>query len=151
MFRVLQNGFLHPSLADLTHDPAGCWGQIKKGMLMRISTASVIVAALSLGTPAWAQAQGAQPKAPPQAQSDQSTVIRSIEFVNIKDLTPEVRSKVEDVVAKASEDDLRKLRDSIDASPEAVSALKAKGLSSSQVVAINFTNGVLTLFAKTAS
>jgi hypothetical protein len=68
------------------------------------------------------QAQGAQPKAPPQAQSDQSTVIRSIEVVNIKDLTPEVRSKVEDVVAKASEDDLRKLRDSIDASPEAVSA-----------------------------
>ena len=117
---------------------------------MRISTASVIIAALSLGTPAWVHAQGAQPKAPPQAQSDQSTVIRSIEVVNIKDLTPEVRSKVEDVAAKASEDDLRKLRDSIDASPEAVSALKAKGLSSAQVVAVTLTtNGVLTLFAKT--
>jgi hypothetical protein len=61
-----------------------------------------------------------------------------------------VRSKVEDVVAKASDDDLQKLRHSIDASPEAVSALKAKGLSSAQVVAINLTNGVLTLFAKTA-
>jgi len=117
---------------------------------MRISTASVIIAALSLGTPAWVHAQGAQPKAPPQAQSDQSTVIRSIEVVNIKDLTPEIRSKVEDVAAKASEDDLRKLRDSIDASPEAVSALKAKGLSSSQVVAVTLTtNGVLRLFAKT--
>jgi hypothetical protein len=125
-------------------------GQIKKGMLMRISTASVIVAALSLGTPAWVQAQGVQPKSPPQAQSDQSTVIRSIQVVNIKDLNPEVRSKVEDVVAKASDDDLQKLRHSIDASPEAVSALKAKGLSSAQVVAINLTNGVLTLFAKTA-
>ena len=89
--------------------------------------------------------------APPQAQSDQSPVIRSIEVVDIKDLTPEVRSKVEDVVAKASEDDLRQLRDSIDASPEAVSALKAKGLSSAQVVAVTLTtNGVLTLFAKTA-
>jgi Spy/CpxP family protein refolding chaperone len=117
---------------------------------MRISTASVIVAALSLGTPAWVQAQGAQPKAPPQAQSDQSTVIRSIQVVDIKDLKPEVRSKVEDVVAKTSEDDLRQLRQSIDATPEAVSALKAKGLSSSQVVAINLENGVLTLFAKTA-
>jgi len=33
--------------------------------------------------------------------------------------------------------------------PEAASALKAKGLSSSQVFAVNITDGVLTLFAKT--
>ncbi|WP_338028990.1 MULTISPECIES: hypothetical protein [Bradyrhizobium] len=117
---------------------------------MRISTASVIVAALSLGTPAWAQVQGTQPKAPPQAQSDESTTIRSIQVVNIKDLQPDVRSKIEAVVAKASEDDLRNLRGSIEGSAEAVSALKAKGLSSSQVVAVNLANGVLTLFAKTA-
>ncbi|WGS19657.1 hypothetical protein [Bradyrhizobium sp. ISRA463] len=61
-----------------------------------------------------------------------------------------MRSKVENVVAKASEDDLRRLQQSVEASPEAVSALKAKGLSSSQVVAVNLTNGILTLFAKTA-
>jgi len=34
--------------------------------------------------------------------------------------------------------------------PEAASALKAKGLSSSHVVAINIADGVLTIFAKTA-
>jgi hypothetical protein len=117
---------------------------------MRMSVASVIVAALTFGTPAWVQAQGAQPKPPPQAQSDQPAVIRSIQVVNIKDLKPEMRSKVEDVVATKSEDDLRKLRESLDAVPEAVSALKEKGLSSSQVVAVNLNNGVLTLFAKTA-
>ena len=118
---------------------------------MRLSTASVIVAAaLSLGAPAFAQAQGAQPKAQAQTPSDQSTVIRSIQVVNIKDLKPEVRSKVENVAAQTSEDDLRSLRSSIDATPEATSALKAKGLSSSQVVAINITDGVLTLFAKIA-
>jgi len=118
---------------------------------MRLSTASVIVAAaLSLGAPAFAQAQGAQPKAQAQTPSDQSTVIRSIQVVNIKDLEPEVRSKVENVAAQTSEDDLRSLRRSIDATPEAASALKAKGLSSSQVVAINITDGVLTLFAKIA-
>ena len=61
-----------------------------------------------------------------------------------------VRSKVDDVVAHTSEDDMQSLRRSIDSTPEAASALKAKGLSSSQVVAINIAGGVLTMFAKTA-
>jgi hypothetical protein len=123
---------------------------------MRIFTASVIIAALSLGTPAFVQAQGAssQPKAQtPKAQTppDQSsTVIRSIQVVDIKDLKPALRSKVDEVVAHTSEEDMQSLRKSIDATPEAASALKAKGLSSSQVVAINIVDGVLTLFAKTA-
>ncbi len=117
---------------------------------MRISTASVIIAALSLGTPAFAQAQGAQPKEQAPSPSDQSTVIRSIQVVNIKDLKPEVRSKIENVAAQTTENDLRSLRSSIDATPEATAALKAKGLNSSQVVAINIADGVLTLFAKTA-
>ena len=116
---------------------------------MRISTASVIIAALSLGPPAFAQAQGAQPNAQAQTPSDQSTVIRSTQVVNIKDLNPEVRSKVEKLAAQTSEHDLRSLWSSIDATPEAASTLKAKGLSSSQVFAVNITDGVLTLFAKT--
>jgi 3-methyladenine DNA glycosylase AlkD len=124
-------------------------------MTMRISTASVIVAALSLAPLALVQAQGTPSKAPAQQETqtpaDQSTVIRSIQVVNIKDLKPEIRSKVETVAAKTSEDDLKSLRSSIDATPEAVSALKAKGLSSAQVVAINIADGVLTLFAKTAA
>ena len=118
---------------------------------MRIVTASVIIAALSLGTPAFVQAQGApsQPEAQtPPAQS--STVIRSIQVVDIKELEPALRSKVDEVVAQTSEEDLQSLRKSIDATPEAASALKAKGLSSSHVVAINIADGVLTIFAKTA-
>ena len=116
---------------------------------MRIFPASVIIAVLSLGTPAWVQAQGAQPEAP-QARSDPSTVIRNIQVLDIKDLKPEARSKVDAIAANLSEEDLQTIRNSIDATPGAVSALKAKGLSSSQVVAINLENGVLTLFAKTA-
>jgi hypothetical protein len=118
---------------------------------MRIFTASVIVAALSLGTPAFVQAQGtpSQPEArTPPAQS--STTIRSIQIVDVKELQPAVRSKVEDIVAHTSEEDLQSLRQSIDASPQVASALKGKGLSSSQVVAINIADGVLTLFARTA-
>jgi hypothetical protein len=45
---------------------------------------------------------------------------------------------------------MQSLRKPIDATPEAASALKAKGLRSSQVVAINITGGVLTMFAKIA-
>jgi hypothetical protein len=119
-------------------------------MTMRIITASVIIAAVSLGTPAFVQAQApSQPEA--QTPPDQSsTVIRSIQVVDIKDLKPAVRSKVDEIVAQTSAEDIQSLRKSIDATPEAASALKAKGLSSSQVVAINLAEGVLTLITKTA-
>jgi hypothetical protein len=118
---------------------------------MRIFTASVIIAALSLGAPAFVQAQGASSQPEAQTPPDQSsTVIRSIQVVDIKDLKPALRSKVDEVVAHTSEEDMQSLRKSIDATPEAASALKAKGLSSSQVIAINIVDGILTLFAKTA-
>jgi hypothetical protein len=118
---------------------------------MRLFTASAIIAAISLGTPAFVQAQGTPSQSEaqkPPAQS--STVIESIQVVDVKDLKPEVRSKVDDIVAHTSEEDMQSLRKSIDATPEVASALKAKGLSSSQVVAFNIADGVLTLFAKTA-
>ena len=118
---------------------------------MRIFMASVIVAAVALGTPAFVQAQGVSPQ--PEAQTppaESSTVIHKIQVVDVKDLTPAVRSKVDDVVAQTGEEEMQSLRKSIDATPEVASALKAKGLSSSQVVAINIADGVLTLFAKTA-
>jgi hypothetical protein len=125
--------------------------ELRKGMTMRILTASVIVAALSFATPAFVQAQGASPQ--PQAEeapARSGTVIRSIQVVDIKQLQPEVRAKVEEIVARTSEEDLQSLRKSIDATPEADSALKVKGLTSSQVVAINIADGVLTMIAKTA-
>ena len=120
---------------------------------MRIFTASVIIAAVSLGTPAFVQAQGARVPSQSEAQTppaQSSTVIRSIQVVDIKELEPAIRSKVDEVVAHTSDEDMQSLRKSIDATPEVASALKAKGLSSSQVVAINIADGVLTLFAKTA-
>jgi hypothetical protein len=117
---------------------------------MRIFTASVIIAAVSLGTPAFVQAQEAPSQSEAQTPPAQSsTVIRSIEVVDLKELQPAVRSKVDDVVAQTSEEDLQSLRKSIDATPEAASALKAKGLSSLQIVAINIADGVLTLITKT--
>ena len=119
---------------------------------MRIFTASVIIAALSFGTPAFVQAQGAAPSQPEaQTPPDQSSaVIRSIQIVDVKDLKPAVRSKVNDIISQTSDEEMQSLRSSIDATPEAAAALKAKGLNSSHVVAINLADGVLTIFAKTA-
>src|ERR1700727_1423590 len=126
--------------------------QTGKGVTMRIFTASVIIAALCLGTPALVRAQGAAPSQPEtQTPADQSsTIIRSIQVVDVKDLKPALRSKVDEVVAQTSEEDMQSLRKSIDATPEAASALKAKGLNSSHVVAINVADGVLTMFTRTA-
>jgi hypothetical protein len=118
---------------------------------MRIFTASAIIAGLSLGTPAFVQAQGAAPSQSeaqkPPVQS--STVIRSIQVVDVKDLQPGVRSKVDEIVAQTSDEEMQVLRKVIDASPGVAAALKAKGLNSSHVVAINVADGILTMFTKT--
>ena len=118
---------------------------------MRIFTASAIATALALGTPAFVQAQARSPQSQAQTPAAQpNKLIQSVRIVNVKDLKPEMRSKVDDVVARTSQEDMQSLRKSIDATPEAASALKAQGLNSSQVVAINIAGGVLTMFAKTA-
>jgi Spy/CpxP family protein refolding chaperone len=122
---------------------------------MRIFTASAIAAALAFGTPAFVQAQAQAQGTPPQSEAQTppaqpNKLIKSVQIVNVKDLKPEIRSKVDDVAAHTSAEDMQSLRQSIDATPEAASALKAEGLSSSQVVAINIAGGVLTLFARTA-
>src|ERR1700682_1621643 len=120
-------------------------------MTMRIFTASVIIAAVSLGTPAFVQAQGAPSQPEAQTPPDQSSaVIRSIQIVDVKDLKPEVRSKVNDIISHTSNEEMQSLRKSIDANPEVAAALKAKGLNSSHVVAINVADGVLTMFTKPA-
>ena len=114
--------------------------------------ASAVVAALSLvGTPAFVQAQGATPQ--PDAESppaQSSTVIRSIQVVDVKELQPAIRAQVDKIIADTSDEDIQSLRKSIDAVPQATAALKAKGVSSSQVVAINIADGVLTMFTKMA-
>ncbi|MBR1120633.1 hypothetical protein JQ628_03825 [Bradyrhizobium lablabi] len=118
-------------------------------MTMRISTAFVVIATLFLGTPAFAQRAPSQSGAEtPSTQS--GTVVTSIQVVDVKELQPAVRSKVDEIIAQTSDTEIQSLRKSIDDMPEATSALKAKGLNSSQVVAISIADGVLTMITKTA-
>jgi hypothetical protein len=95
-----------------------------------------------------AQSHG-NPASSGSEQSQQTVTIRSIQVVDVEDLQSEVRSKVDALLASTKQEDLQSLRASIDATPQAVSALKAKGRVTAQVVAINIDeNGVLTMFTK---
>jgi hypothetical protein len=120
---------------------------------MRALTTSAILIGLALGTPAFAQGTPQRAPSQPAPQAQQSAPqIKSVQIVDIKDLPQDVRSQVDELASKTSEQDMQSLRKSIDASPGVTSALKAKGLSSAQVVAMNVDkDGVLTLFAKKAT
>jgi hypothetical protein len=126
---------------------------IRKGTTMRAITTSAILLSLALGTPAFAQGTTKGAPAQPEAQAQESAPqIKSVQVVDVKDLPQDVRSQVDELAAHTSEQDLQSLRKSIDASPGVSSALKAKGLSSAQIVAANVDkDGVLTLFAKKAT
>lgn len=116
---------------------------------MRMLTTVATGALLVFGVPALAQAPAKQPPAQSQAQSQPT--IRSVQVVDVKDLSPDVRKQVDELVSRTTQEDLQSLRTSIDASPTISSALKAKGVSSAQVVAINIDDkGMLTMFTKTA-
>ncbi|MEO6945629.1 MAG: hypothetical protein ABI150_03300 [Nitrobacter sp.] len=115
---------------------------------MRTFTLPVVVALLLAGSPlAVAQTSPSQSQTEPQ----KGTAIRSIQVVDVEELKADVRSKVDALVANTKQDEIQSLRNSIEAIPQAVSALKAKGRNSAQVVAINIDqNGVLTMFTKVA-
>ena len=122
---------------------------------MRTLTLSTAVALLLAGSPmAVAQtspSQNSPAPAPSQSQteSEKGVTVRSIQVVDVEELNADVRSKVDALVANTKQEEIKSLQESIDAIPQAVSALKAKGRVTAQVVAINVDkDGVLTMFTK---
>ena len=111
---------------------------------------STVVALLLAGSPlAAAQTSPAPPQAQSQTKSEKGVAIRSIQVIDVEELKADVRSQVDALVTNTKQEEIKSLRASIEAIPEAVSALKAKGRNSAQVVAINIDKeGVLTMFTK---
>ena len=125
---------------------------------MRTFALPTVAALLLAGSPALALAEAtpapSQAQAAPQSETapQQSVTIRSIQVVDVEELQADMRSKLDALVANTKEDEIKSLRESIDATPAAVSALKAKGRTSAQVVAINVDDdGILTMFTKKAA
>ncbi|MER8773803.1 hypothetical protein [Mesorhizobium sp. M0977] len=132
---------------------------------MRLSTTIATLSALALASPVYAQSVGPElapvpPTAPQGATPDQATPdqafsaqnFTAVTIVAMEDLPPDIKAQAEAVVTQTSAEDLRILQSSIDASPQAASALAANGLNSTQVVAANIDgDGTLTLIIQTTT
>ena len=123
---------------------------------MRTFTLSTVVALLLAGSslaaaqtsPAPLQSQTSQS----QTKSEEGVEIRSIQVIDVEELKADLRSQVDALVTNTKQEEIKSLRTSIEAIPQAMSALKAKGRNSAQVVAINVDKeGVLTMFTKRAT
>ncbi len=88
-------------------------------------------------------------KAPAQSAAPHITTINIVDLNELPDAT---KTQVNDAIAQRSDDDVKKLRSSIDKSPEVTSALKEKGLTSEAVVIASLdSKGLLTLVTKKPS
>ncbi|WP_292186381.1 hypothetical protein [Mesorhizobium sp.] len=93
----------------------------------------------------------AQPETLPDQGSSGSN-FTGIAIVAVEDLPAEIKAQADAVINQTSAEDLLRLQNSIDASPQATSALRASGLNSSQVVAANIDgDGTLTLIIQTTT
>ncbi|CAN7177160.1 hypothetical protein LJR009_000314 [Bosea sp. LjRoot9] len=118
---------------------------------MRKLTIIAICLPLAFAASGIARAQQ-DPPAPtrPQAPGNQSAPgVKSVTVLDKGHLSPELRAQVNALASQTSQDELQELRRAIDAMPMASSALKAKGLSSAQVIAAAIDDdGELTLVAE---
>ncbi|TIT68338.1 MAG: hypothetical protein E5W90_02645 [Mesorhizobium sp.] len=87
---------------------------------------------------------------PEQGAADQN--FTGVAIVAVEDLPAEIKAQAEAVITQTSAEDLLRLQNSIDASRQATTALRANGLNSSQVVAANIDgDGTLTLIIQTTT
>lgn len=128
--------------------------------MRKMITVTAIAAAAAFATAAQAQQQPTQQPtttppssaAPAQAAPSPTSppvsapTIQSINILDLEQLPQDTQKKVNDVVAEGGESNLKQLRDTVDATPQATAALKEKGLSSHNVLVASLSeDGVLTL------
>lgn len=118
---------------------------MRKTMILAAAASAMFAgAAMAQQQPAPAAPAPAAPAAPSAPSA--APTIQSVSIVDIDQLPADTKAQVNDVVAKRSDDDLQKLRGSIDAAPEIASALTSKGLTSKNVIVASLSqDGVLTL------
>ncbi|MER9937968.1 hypothetical protein [Mesorhizobium sp. M0088] len=131
---------------------------------MRMLTIAVALSGAVIIQPVCAQTVGPQlPQVtPPQGEVQPEQALpdpgsadlnfTGVAIVAVEDLPDEIKAQADAVINQTSAEDLLRLQNSVDASPQATSALRANGLNSSQVVAANIDgDGTLTLIIQTTT
>lgn len=123
---------------------------------MRMNMIATAAAGILLAGAAQAQAPApAQKPAQPPASSTQEPSskpgIRSINVVEINELSDATKSQVNDLVGKRTADEQQQLQKAIENAPMVKTAVEAKGFKSSDVLIAQLNNdGVLTVVTKRA-
>ncbi|TIN27448.1 MAG: hypothetical protein E5Y31_12955 [Mesorhizobium sp.] len=131
---------------------------------MRMLTTIIALSGAIISQPIYGQTIGPQlpQMTPPQGEAQPEEALpdqgspdlnfTGIAIVAVEDLPDEIKVQADAVINQTSAEDLLRLQNSIDASPQATSALRASGLNSSQVVAANIDgDGTLTLIIQTTT
>lgn len=131
---------------------------------MRMLTIVIALSGAVITQPIYGQSIGPQlpQMTPPQGEVQPEETLpdqgspglnfTGIAIVAVEDLPEDVKAQADAVINQTSAEDLLRLQTSIDASPQATSALRANGLNSSQVVAANIDgDGTLTLIIQTTT
>lgn len=116
--------------------------------MRKLTRALCLSFALIIGAKA-AQAQSPALPMPDNPGLENPAAIRAATVIERRSLSPELRVQVDSAVAQTSPDDLKQLRQSIDAIPAATRALQARGMNSAAIIAVAFhEDGDLTLIAE---
>ncbi|MER8442734.1 hypothetical protein NKH52_05960 [Mesorhizobium sp. M1066] len=131
---------------------------------MRMLTIVVALSGAVVIQPVYAQTVGPQPPQvmPPQGEVQPEQALpdpgsadlnfTGVAIIAVENLPDEIKAQADAVINQTSAEDLLRLQNSVDASPQATSALRANGLHSSQVVAANIDgDGTLTLIIQTTT
>lgn len=117
--------------------------------MRNLTMAACLSLALVAGGGAHAQELESVPPAPQSPGLQNPSAIRSVTVRDMGSLPPAARARIGAVVSQTSQDDLRQLRHTIDSTPMATLALKAKGMSLAEIIAAALDDdGELTLIAQ---
>ena len=121
---------------------------MRKFMIPIVALTSLAALSLvSVGAQAQQSPSGSAPST--QGESPQPPRITQVSVVDISELPQETRDKINAAVANTKSEDIKALRDTIDANPPLVAALKKRGVTSAEVIAANVDDqGTLTLITK---
>jgi hypothetical protein len=125
---------------------------MRKAFLLAASITLIGAFAANAQDSSTSQSPSQPPAQPPAASSEAAPQIQRVNVIDVSELPQDTQKQVEQIVSQSTDESLKQMQSSIEATPQAKAALEAKGATSAQVVATNLgTDGTLTLITKKTS